>query len=55
MANRVISQMVEATSQDKEILGYNRECCPNPDMRYHYSILYCGNYPARHTSRMLDL
>ena len=27
MVGRTVFQMAETASQDKEILGYNRECC----------------------------
>lgn len=43
MARGTVLQMVKTTHQDKEILGYYRECSSNTDKcRYHHLLF--GDY-----------
>jgi hypothetical protein len=46
MAGRTILQMAQATSKDKEVLGYDGECCPHTNQCGHYHLLSRGYCPT---------
>ena len=60
MADRAVFQMAEAASQDKKVLGRNRERRQNPDLLSDYGLLHDGHrpeetgYPAVHLRDVTD-
>ena len=46
MVDRAVLQMAQAASQDKEILGYNRERCSHTNQCGYYHIQSCGYCPT---------
>ena len=49
MAGRTILQMAQATSKDKEVLGYDGECCPHTNQCGH---TYCLVAIVQHDMRL---
>jgi hypothetical protein len=46
MAGRTILQMAQATYKDKEVLGYDGECCTYTNQCGYYHILSRGYCPT---------
>ena len=48
-------QMAQAAPQNKEALGYKRECCKNTNLLFYNYLLLGGDYKARYETRTLGL
>ena len=55
MVGRTVFQKARATSQDNEILDYNRERCWHTNPCGNYHILSHGYCPAWYEAQTLDL
>ncbi len=55
MVSRAVLQMAKAASQNKEILGYNRECCQDTDKCCNNHVLFGSYCPTWYETESFDL
>ena len=55
MVDLTIFQMAQATLEDKEVLGHDRECCPNTNQCSDNNLLFGCHHPSRYEVETFNL